>query len=182
MSNRLFALIGVLPLLPSVAQAGMSVGDPVPLRFASSPDLVITGGTLSITDIHVNRCNGVVDHYEVDLDFDVVEQDTLLIPSGDVCGIDLDLDGPLVVTGHHAQHSGTFTLTLQVGVVHVNVAPVLHVENNQSDADWVEIANPNWVTGGMLGLDAGEQITVSAPSTLHNQIRDRVRNQSSVVR
>lgn len=178
---RPFAFAPVLLALSVPAWAGWGTGHPVPAWFASGTGLVFDAGAMFVTDLHVDRCDITWDHYAVDVGVDPVANDTITLPNGPICGIDLDVDGPIVLEGH-GTGGGTFVLELDVATVHVEVSPQLTVTNQASAADGVELAAQNWVTASALGLDPNDDLVIASGHGLHDGLAAAVANDSRVLR
>ena len=163
------------------AYAAWGTGQPVPARVASASGLVFDSAEMFVTERHVQACNNTWAHTNVDVAVDLLANDAVVIPNGTICGVDLDIDGPIVIEGH-GTGGGTFVLELDVPVVHVEVSPQLTVANNTSAADWVELGAPGWVTATSLGLDPNEHIVVDTNHGLHAALAAALANDSVVLR
>lgn len=168
-------------LFSSLAHAdGVIIGHPVGLRFAAGTGLTYTSGSISVTDEVVRFCDDST--LTIPVDDTLAIGDTVLLPAGDICGVELLLDGPVLLTGT-GNAGGSFTLSLSLSVVQIEVDPPLEVSaSGTSDADAVELGAPDFVTASLLQLGPGITRTVTPGHALHDTLKASVRDESSIVR
>jgi hypothetical protein len=168
----LFLLVGVC------AQAGTAVGHPVPTKVSTGTGLVYTAGTLPVSTTVFDHCNNTFETVTVNDELDLLAQDPLVIPPGYTCGIRINLSDRFELAGT-GPSSSSFELSLGVGYIDIDVDPPIFVDSEgDSDASWIRLAAPNWVTATLLGLDPSEHVVVGATHSLHDQLRDDVRYDS----
>jgi hypothetical protein len=168
-----------LLLFASLALSSASIGHPVAGILASGTGLTVDFAELPVQYLTVDRCDDTTETFEVMEVLDLVAGDTITLPEGDICGLQLDLGGRLHVAGD-GNSGGSFSLSLAVGVINIPVSPALEVVSGSSAAIAVRIADPNWITAAGLGLSSGH-VHVGPSSTLHDGLRDSVRWDSAVI-
>lgn len=173
-SLTLFALA-----LAPVALASVGQGHPVPLRFAAGAGLTYTSGSISIADEIVHFCDDTTQTYDVDEIVDI--GDPIVLPPGEICGVELVLDAPIALAGTGS--GGTFSLGLDAGTIVLTLDPSLTVSQQEtSDADFVELASPDWITATSLQMQQGVHRSVTYGHTLHAQLRGDVLGDSAILR
>jgi hypothetical protein len=174
--NRV-GFICVVSLVAVAAPAAVVVGHPVPIEVAGGAGLTITSLSLPVGDQVVEYCVGSPATYAVDTTLHI--GDFLGLPPGEICSIDLILDGPVVISGV-GNAGGTFTVTLNIQGIHVIVDPSITVTQSgttyTSPADALRIGDWDWVTASWLqlgpGVDRNIQIGDDGYLALRNAVRD----------
>jgi hypothetical protein len=163
-----------------VARAdGVIIGHPVTTQFAPGTGLTYTSGSISVTDQIVYFCNGSQLTIPVD---DVLSLgDTVLLPAtGWVCAIDLQLLDDVLLSGTGA--GGSFTLSLDVPVIEIEVDPPVYVASNgASDADVLRLGAPNFVTATLLQLGPGITRNVGPGHALHDGLAASIRYDGAIL-
>jgi hypothetical protein len=161
------------------AFAGTAVGHPVKTTFAAGTNLSYTWGELPVSTMVVDHCSASDETVTVNETLDPVANDTLLLPPGTICGIQLNLFDRVKLHGT-GPSSSTFSLSLGVGQIDIPLDPPIYVdEEGKSDAEWVRLAAANWITATLLDMDPNEHVTVGALHALHDQLRDAIREDSA---
>ncbi|MBA2320254.1 MAG: hypothetical protein H0V89_03775 [Deltaproteobacteria bacterium] len=176
LNRALFATVALG--LSTTASAGVLIGHPVPFKIADANGITFTSLQLPVSDQVVEYCVGSPLLYAVD---DVLGIDDLLgLPAGEICGIDLYLSAPVVITGV-GNAGGTFTLTLDMLAIHVSVDPSLVVSTSHtSAADAVTLADLDWISASSLGLATGVHRNIALGDSGYYALRDAVRRDSSI--
>ena len=177
---RTFLAICPFLLLSDLARAeGVVVGHPVDFRIAAGTGLTFNSLSMAVTSMTVDFCGGSPHTYDVNTTFHI--GDEILLPVGEICGVDLNLTGTTVISGVGTA-GGTFELDIQLSVVQIEVDPSVTVASTgSSSADSIELAQPNWVTASALALSTGVNRVVTSSSTEHPSLRSSVRNASTIL-
>ena len=179
-SSRL-ALVPIFVLavcLPGLAFAGIIIGHPVGTKIADASGLAVDFAELPVHRMTVDRCDGSTETFLVDQTLDLVVGDPLTLPNGWVCGVAVQLGGRVHLSGVGTD-GGSFSMSLAVGSVQLDVSPALFVDDTSS-ATGVRFAHADWVTVGDLGLSAGTHVHVNPSHTLHDVLRDAWRFDGAV--
>ena len=163
-----------------LALASSSIGHPVSTGIAGGSGLTFDFAELPVQSMTVDRCDDTTETFEVMEVLDLIAGDTLTLPEGDICGVELDLGGRLNASGEGTS-GGAFSLSLIVGTIQIPVSPTLVVASGTSAALGVRFAEPNWVTASGLGLSTGTHVHVGPAHGDHDDLRDHVRWDSVVV-
>lgn len=178
MFGRSSVLVSSL-LLSSASLAGTAVGHPVPTTSAVGSGLVYTQGAVPISTMVVDRCDATYDTYDVNATIDPVDHDTITLPAGDICGIQLNLSDRFLLGGYGTS-GGTFALSLGVGSIAIPIDPPIHVAaDGSTGGSRIRFADVAWVTATMLDLDVNEIVVVGASHPLHDTLRDAVKYDSA---
>lgn len=167
-------------LLVSGARAdGVIIGHPISTQFAAGSGLTYTSGSISVTDEVVRFCDD--SELTIPIDDTLAIGDTVLLPAGEICGVALFLDGPVLLAGT-GNAGGSFTLSLSLSVIEIEVDPPIEVSSTGgSDADALELGAPDFVTASLLQLGPGITRNVTSGHPLHDTLKASVRYDSSIV-
>lgn len=162
-----------------VALASTAVGHPVPTGFAAGDDLVFTSGELPVSTIVFDNCDTTYDTFDVYATLDPVDNDTIVLDNGTICGIRLNLSGRVKLDGTGPSGS-SFSLSLGVGHIDMIVDPPIYVPSSGvSGGTFIRLAATDWITADLLDLDPNEFVSVGANHPLHDQLRDAIRYDSN---
>ncbi len=167
-------------LFLSAALAGTYFGHPVGTQVAHDTSVAITFAEAPVHSLTVDRCDSTTETFEVMEVVDLVAGDPLTLPEGAICGVRLDLGGRIHVQGEAASGAagGTFSLSLAVGQVFLDVDPSLTVSGGSSPATAVRFADTTWLAA--LPLTPGSHLHVNPSHPQHDGLRDGVRDDSAV--
>lgn len=177
----MFATFWLGSWMAGVAQAGVLVGHPVDVVLADTDGLTFSSATLPVAQAQYTACSGsTVQIVPVNDDLDLLTPDTVTIPVGVWCDMRLVLSARLVGSGSGTA-GGTFDVSLGVGWIDIAFAsPVVVAADGSSDVDGIELAAEDWMTATMIGLTAGNHVSIGASHTLHDTLRDAVREDSTI--
>jgi hypothetical protein len=164
----------------SLALASTVIGHPTGTSIAHDAGVDILFAEVPVHTMTVDRCDDTFDTYEVGEVLDLVAGDPLTLPEGDICGVRLDLAGRMHVYGQDpaGASGGTFSLSLAVGQVFLEVDPALTVSGGTSPATAVRFADSSWLAS--LPLTPGAHLHVNPSHPQHGTVRDGVRDDSAV--
>lgn len=172
----MFAFVG---LLSSVSFAGTAVGHPVPTTSAVASGLVFTQGAVPISTMVVDRCDDTFETFDVDQTIDPVDNDTITLPVGSICGIRLNLSDRFLLGGYGTA-GGLFAVSLGVGSIDIPIDPAIVVpQSGDSGGSWIRFADVDWITATMIDLEANEIVVVGASHPLHDTLRNAVKYDSA---
>ena len=166
------ALLGLGCVPPDDEQnQGIAVGNPgvVALSLAAAEGFVWTAADASVSALGFASCGSGDTLRDVAGTLDLRDGPALLpFPAGSWCGLLVRFDGPLTIAASwsEAGASGTLTATLTVPEVTLGaLAGTLAVDAGTAWA--LELASPDWLDAGALGLTDGVDLVVTEESPEH---------------
>lgn len=169
-----FVLLFSVPAL-----AGVIAGHPCDVVFSGGTGLSISGAYIDVSDVIYYECDDTPHTFEVD-DRLELGTDTLGIPVGTWCGVDIVLSGPYHIWGTGLS-GGTYSITLDAGTISIPLDSLVVNQDYSSDADLFRIADPSWITASSLGLGPNVNVVIDHYSTQHAALRDHVLYDSAVL-
>lgn len=157
---------------------GTGVGNPGEARVSlgSGDAVVFTRAVLPIDEVVYTSCDdGDVTEPE-DRTVDLLAKDTLVVPTGTWCAVDVYTSGLVQVEGDGV-YGGTFTLTLDVATVALDAGDGLVVDG---DALVLELAHPLWVSALGLVLVPTTQVDVGPGDFRHDALAERLADGSGL--
>lgn len=171
----------MLPLLAACVSLGVmegtAVGNPTDLTVALAAGKGVTwqAASVPVATLDLAGCEGSEETVTVGRALDLLG-DTLVVPPGDWCGLDLVFDGDL-----HAQGITEDQSTLELWLRVARVALVSETAIDPGDgAFYLELADPDWVKPQPLGATDGAVVTVGPEGTDAEALVRQVEKESSL--
>lgn len=141
---------------------GTAVGNPTDLTVALAEGKGLTwqSASVPVATLGLVGCDGSAETMTVGRDLDLLG-DTLVVPPGEWCELDLAFDGELHAVGLTEDQS-TIELRLPVGEVVLGSTTAIDPEGG---AFYLELADRGWVKPQPLGATDGAAVTVGPDGT-----------------
>jgi len=181
---RAFVPTGALAILAMVGcrteqtyGGGTGVGNPGSSSVAVAPatGATLRSATAEVEAVTLSGCDGASELIEVSATMNLLEPDSVAVPQGTWCTVEVHLSGPMEVIGD-GDLGGDFHVLVEVEQIDMDSASGVVVDG---DDLVLELGWPGWLDARELDLEAGDSLQVAPGDAIHDGLAERVRTASA---